>query len=408
MTSKSPMAGTLVRVEPASVGFDPVRLGRIREALEREVAEERIPGAVVGIARRGQLAYLEGVGYRDKAANAPMWADAIFSIASMTKPMTSTAIMMLLRGGPTAAGRSGVEIPAAARRHEGGEVADLGVLETTPAEREMTVQDLLRHTSGLTYRDRGPGAAYKAYPGSSITAAETYEREQFLIELAKAPLLYQPGTVWEYGFSTDILGLIVEAVAGKPLGAFLRERLWEPLGMSDTAFALDDAGKPRYARALPNDPLTGLPQSIHHATGIPMKWESGGGGAISTVADYLRFAQMLLNGGTLGSRRILGRKTVELMRADHLGSGIVNRITTMDPSCTGYGFGLGFAVRKEAGVAAMLGSAGDYYWSGVYGTYFWIDPAEQMVTVFMAAAPGQMRLRYRQLARALVYQAIVD
>jgi CubicO group peptidase (beta-lactamase class C family) len=408
MTSKSPMAGTLVRVEPASVGFDPVRLGRIREALEREVAEERIPGAVVGIARRGQLAYLEGVGYRDKAANAPMWADAIFSIASMTKPMSSTAIMILHEEGRLLLGDPVSKFLPQLAGMKVAKSPTSEILETTPAEREMTVQDLLRHTSGLTYRDRGPGAAYKAYPGSSITAAETYEREQFLTELAKAPLLYQPGTVWEYGFSTDILGLIVEAVAGKPLGAFLRERLWEPLGMSDTAFALDDAGKPRYARALPNDPLTGLPQSIHHATGIPMKWESGGGGAISTVADYLRFAQMLLNGGTLGSRRILGRKTVELMRADHLGSGIVNRITTMDPSCTGYGFGLGFAVRKEAGVAAMLGSAGDYYWSGVYGTYFWIDPAEQMVTVFMAAAPGQMRLRYRQLARALVYQAIVD
>ena len=408
MTSKSPMAGTLVRVEPASVGFDPVRLGRIREALEREVAEERIPGAVVGIARRGKLAYLEGMGFRDPAARAPMWADAVFSIASMTKPMTSVAIMLLVEEGrlllgdpvskflPQLAGMKVAKSPTA------------DVLETVPAAREMTVQDLLRHTSGLTYRDRGPGAAYKAYPGSSITAAENYEREQFLIELAKAPLLYQPGTVWEYGFSTDILGLIVEAIAGKPLGAFLSERLWQPLGMSDTAFDLDEATRGRYARALPNDPLTGQPQSIHHATSARTRWESGGGGAISTVADYLRFAQMLLNGGTLGSTRILGRKTVELMRADHLGTGIVNRITTMDPSCTGYGFGLGFAVRKEAGVAAMLGSAGDYYWSGVYGTYFWIDPAEQMVTVFMAAAPGQMRLRYRQLTRTLVYQAIVD
>ena len=408
MTSKSPMAGTLVRVEPASVGFDPVRLGRIREALEREVAEARIPGAVVGIARRGKLAYLEGMGFRDPAARAPMWADAVFSIASMTKPMTSVAIMLLVEEGrlllgdpvskflPQLAGMKVAKSPTA------------DVLETVPAAREMTVQDLLRHTSGLTYRDRGPGAAYKAYPGSSITAAENYEREQFLIELAKAPLLYQPGTVWEYGFSTDILGLIVEAIAGKPLGAFLSERLWQPLGMSDTAFDLDEATRGRYARALPNDPLTGQPQSIHHATSARTRWESGGGGAISTVADYLRFAQMLLNCGTLGSTRILGRKTVELMRADHLGTSIVNRITTMDPSCTGYGFGLGFAVRKEAGVAAMLGSAGDYYWSGVYGTYFWIDPAEQMVTVFMAAAPGQMRLRYRQLTRTLVYQAIVD
>ena len=158
----------------------------------------------------------------------------------------------------------------------------------------------------------------------------------------------------------------------------------------------------------PNDPLTGQPLTVHHATGQAMKWESGGGGAVSTAADYLRFTQMLLNGGMLGSTRILGRKTVELMRADHLGPEIENRITTMDAACNGYGFGLGFAVRKAAGVPALLGSAGDYYWSGVYGTYFWIDPTEDLTVVFMAAAPGQMRLRYRQMLRGLVLQALVD
>lgn len=406
MTSAT--APTLVRVEPASVGFDAVRLGRIREALEREVAEARIPGAVVGIARRGKLAYLEAIGYRDREAGAPLWADAIFSIASMTKPMTSVAIMMLVEEGRLLLGDPASKFLPQLAGMKVAKSPTSDVLETVAAEREMTIQDLLRHTSGLTYRDRGPGAAYKAYPGSSITAAETYEREQFLAELAKAPLLYQPGTVWEYGFSTDVLGLIVEAIAGKPLGQFLAERIWRPLGMLDTAFDLDEAGKSRYARALAKDPLSGQPQSVHHATGKRTRWDSGGGGALSTVADYLRFAQMLLNGGNLGSVRILGRKTVELMRADHLGGAIVNRITTMDPSCSGYGFGLGFGVRLGAGVAANLGSAGDYYWSGVYGTYFWVDPAEEMTVVFMAAAPGQMRLRYRQLMRSLVYQAIVE
>lgn len=404
----SPASSLLTRAEPASLGFDARRLGRIREALERDVAEQRIPGAVVGVARHGQLAYLEGVGYRDKTANASMWADAIFSIASMTKPMTSVAIMLLHEEGrllltdpaskflPQLAGMKVAKSP----------VSD--VLETVAADREMTVQDLLRHTSGLTYRDRGPGAAYKVYPGSSITAAVAYDKEAFLDALAKSPLVYQPGTVWEYGFSTDILGLIVEAVSGQSLGAFLKERLWGPLGMADTGFVVPQSSAGRYAHALPNDPLTGQPQPVHHATGAVMKWESGGGGAVSTAADYLRFTQMLLNGGVLGDTRILGRKTVELMRADHLGPEIVNRITTMDPSCNGYGFGLGFAVRRQAGVAGMLGSAGDYYWSGVYGTYFWIDPSEQLTTVVMAAAPGLTRLRYRQLVRALVLQALVD
>ena len=406
MTARSPL--TLQRVEPQSVGFDSARLARIREALERDILAGLIPGAVVGVARKGRLAYLEAVGMRDAAKAQPMWADAVFSIASMTKPMTSVAIMMLheegrlLLGDPVAkhlpllAGMMVAKSPTAA------------TLEVEPQKREMTVQDLLRHTSGLTYRDRGQGAAFKAYPGSSITASVKYGRDEFLTELAKAPLVYQPGTVWEYGFSTDILGLIVEAVSGKRLGEFLKERLWGPLGMADTSFDLPEAAQSRYARALPNDPLTGQPQVIHHATGQTTKWESGGGGAVSTVADYLRFTQMLLDGGSLGGTRILGRKSVALMAADHLGPEIENRITTMDAACNGYGFGLGFAVRKTAGVPALLGSAGDYYWSGVYGTYFWIDPAEDLTVVFMAAAPGPMRLRYRQLVRALVLQAIVD
>ncbi len=397
-----------MRADPASVGFDAARLGRIREALEREVAEARIPGAVVGIARRGKVAYLDGIGYRDKASGAPMWADAMFSIASMTKPMTSAAIMMLVEEGRVLLGDPVSKYLPQLAGMKVAKSPTSDVLETVPAEREMTVQDLLRHTSGLTYRDRGPGAAYKAYPGSSISAAVSYERDDFLTRLAAAPLVYQPGTVWEYGFSTDILGLIVEAVSGRRLGDFLEERLWRPLGMSDTSFVLSPANAGRYARAFPNDPLTGQPQTVHHATGNVMKWESGGGGAVSTAADYLRFTQMLLNGGSLNGVRILGPKTVELMRADQLGPGIVNRIVTMDPSCDGYGFGLGFAVRKQAGVAAMLGTAGDYYWSGVYGTYFWIDPAEQLTVVFMAAAPGLMRLRYRQLMRSLVLQAIID
>ena len=406
MTARSPM--TLQRVEPQSVGFDSARLARIREALERDILAGLIPGAVVGVARKGRLAYLEAVGMRDAAKAQPMWADAVFSIASMTKPMTSVAIMMLHEEGrlllgypvskhlPLLAGMMVAKSPTAP------------TLEVEPQKREMTVQDLLRHTSGLTYRDRGQGAAFKAYPGSSITASVKYGRDEFLTELAKAPLVYQPGTVWEYGFSTDILGLIVEAVSGKRLGEFLKERLWAPLGMADTSFDLPEAAQSRYARALPNDPLTGQPQVIHHATGQTTKWESGGGGAVSTVADYLRFTQMLLDGGSLGGTRILGRKSVALMAADHLGPEIENRITTMDAACNGYGFGLGFAVRKTAGVPALLGSAGDYYWSGVYGTYFWIDPAEDLTVVFMAAAPGPMRLRYRQLVRALVLQALVD
>jgi CubicO group peptidase (beta-lactamase class C family) len=198
-------------------------------------------------------------------------------------------------------------------------------------------------------------------------------------------------------------------VSGQRLGEFLSQRLWQPLGMADTGFELTDQTRERYARALPKDPLTGEPLVVFHATGKTSKWESGGGGCVSTAADYLRFTQMLLDGGVSGGKRILGRKTVALMTSDHLGDSIVNRIsTTMDPAFAGYGFGLGFAVRKQQGIAAANGTPGDYYWSGVYGTYFWNDPAENMTVVAMIVAPGPLRLRYRQLIRSLVLQAMVD
>ncbi len=402
--SESPMQ----RTDPASVGLDPVRLARIREALERDVAAGFIPGAVVAIARRGRIAYLEAVGQRDAAAGQPMWADAVFSIASMTKPMTSVAIMMLHEEGRLLLGDPVSKFLPQMVNMKVAKSPTADVLETVPAAREMTVQDLLRHTSGLTNGNRGTSAAHRAYPESGGAAAVGLGRDEFLATIGRVPLLYQPGTAWEYGFSTDVLGHVVEAVSGQTLGAFLKARLWDPLGMADTGFMLTPSAESRYARAFPNCPLTGQPQSVLHATGRPQKWDSGGGGAVSTAADYLRFAEMLRAGGSLGDTRILGRKTVELMRADHLGPEIDNRLTTMDAAFNGYGFGLGFAVRRAAGLAGALGSTGDYYWSGVYGTYFWIDPVEDMATVFMAAAPGQMRLRYRQLMRGLVLQAIVD
>lgn len=397
----------LQRAAPAELGFDVGRLGRIREAIDREVTAGMIPGAVVGIARRGKIALLEGYGFRDKTAGTPMWADAVFSIASMTKPMVSVGIMILAEEGCLLLGDPVSKFLPQLAGMKVAKSTTSDTLETVPAEREMTVQDLLRHTSGLTYQNRGTSAAYRAYPVHGTSAA--LDKEEFLVQLGKAPLLFQPGSTWEYGLSTDILGFIIEAVSGQRLGAFLSERLWQPLGMADTGFELTDHTRERYARSLPKDPLTGDPLVVHHATGKLSKWESGGGGCVSTAADYLRFTQMLLDGGVGNGQRILGRKTVALMTSDHLGDKIVNRIAaTMDPAFDGYGFGLGFAVRKQQGVAAANGTPGDYYWSGVYGTYFWNDPAEQMTVVSMIVAPGPIRLRYRQLIRALVLQAMTD
>jgi CubicO group peptidase (beta-lactamase class C family) len=399
-------AADIARAEPEAVGLSSVRLRRFGEAMRREVEAARMPGCVVAIARGGKLAHLEAIGYRDPAAREPLKTDAVFSIASMTKPMTSAAIMMLVEEGRVLLGDPVSEyLPP---------LAELRVAEpggSTRAPRQIpTIQDLLRHTSGLTYKDRGTTPAHALYPGSSVWAAERLSKEETIAALAKSPLLFDPGSNWEYGFSTDVLGFVVEAVTGKALGSFLQERLWSPLGMTDTSFALPAAKRSRYALALAKDPVTGNANpSIHHGTDRTQKWESGGGGSVSTAADYLRFTEMLRRGGRVGGADILGRGTVALMTADHLPQSFNNMIADkMDPAATGYGFGLGFAVRRQTGIAAMAGSAGDYYWSGVYGTYFWIDPTEELSVVFMAAAPGLIRLRYRQMSRNLVYQALTS
>lgn len=398
-------ASALPRAEPETVGLSSARLRRLGEALRRDIEAGQLPGAVVAIARAGRIAHLEAVGYRDPAAREPLKTDAIFSIASMTKAMTSTAIMTLVEEGRVLLGDPVSKyLPA---------LAELKVAEPgggTRAPKQLpTIQDLLRHTSGLTYRDRGTTPAHALYPGSSIWAAERMAKDETIAALAKSPLLFDPGSNWEYGFSTDVLGFVVEAVTGRPLGGVLQDRVWGPLGMGDTSFALPAAKRARYALVLAKDPVTGNANTVvHHATDKAQKWESGGGGAVSTATDYLRFAEMLRLGGRLGGAEILGRGTVALMTADHLPASFNNMIADkMDPAATGYGFGLGVAVRRQDGIAAMAGSAGDYYWSGVYGTYFWVDPKEQLSVVFMAAAPGQIRLRYRQMTRNLVYQALV-
>lgn len=401
------MPPSLNETAPAAVGLSSHRLDRVAEAMRREIGAGNIPGAVVGIMREGRLAYLQAFGHRDHHSQEPLRADALFSIASMTKPMTSAAIMMLHEEGRVLLGDPvGKYLPELTEMRVALHL-DPNKAETRPAVRQPTVQDLLRHTSGLTYRDRGVSAAHKLHPGGSITAMITTSKAETLAQLAKAPLLFEPGSDWEYGFSTDVLGFIVEAVTGTTLEAFLKERMWTPLGMMDTSFDLPAQKQSRYAHALPLDPLTGAKQSVHHAKPHTALWHSGGGGALSTAADYLRFAEMIRGGGRLGDVQVLGRKTVMLMTADHLPAGLGARIAdSMDPAAAGYGFGLGFAVRRQDGIPAMSGSTGDVYWSGVYGTYFWVDPAERLSAVFMAAAPGLIRMRYRQMVRGLVYQAL--
>jgi len=328
----------------------------------------------------------------------------------MTKPLASVGALMLVEEARLRLNDPvGTVLPQLANR----QVAELHAagaaqpFDLVPARRQPTIQDLMRHTAGLLYGGRGDTPVHKLYPASSGTSGTTMTGEEFLDRLGAAPLLYQPGTVWDYSLAVDVLGLAVEKVAGQRLGAFRSERLFKPLGMVDTGFLVPPDKVARYARALPVDPDTGKSQTVLDST-QPLKFDCGGGCGVSTAGDYVRFAQMLLNRGQLDGVRILGRKTVEQMTSDHLGPEVQNRIAQVDATRAGYGFGLGVAVRKETGLSPLIGSAGDYSWGGAYGTNFWVDPKEQLVVVFMAHAPGAIRVYYRQVINALVEQAIAD
>lgn len=400
----------LPAASPRDCGVDQDRLGVLSQALRREVGDGQCPGSVLAIARRGKLVHLEAIGVRDPAAGDAMAPDTIFAIASMTKPMTSVAIMQLAERGLVCLGDPVSRyLPELA----GLQVAtnrDPEKLETRAPARIPTLQDLLRHTSGFTYRDNGTSAAHKLYPPSSVGGPIKLTKPETLAALAKSPLLFDPGSDWAYGYSTDVLGFVVEAVTGQTLGAYLDQNVWQALGMTSTTFDLNANHRARFARPLPVDPDTKAPNpKLMHDLADTMKWHAGGGGAVSTATDYIRFVEMIRRGGTFGKSRILGPRTVAHMTSDHLPQRIEDRIAdTMDPAAAGYGFGLGFAVRRDDGRSAVPGSKGDHYWSGVYGTYFWIDPARELSAVHMCLTPGPARLRYRQLIRQLVYQALLD
>ena len=401
-------ADPLPRARPESVGMSAQKLARIGETLRADVANGRIPGAVVAIARKGKLVYFEAFGYVDRAAGTPMTTDAIFNIASMTKPMVATGALMLVEQGQVLMDDPVSKyLPGFATKRVAVLNTDkTDIVETVPTARQITVQDLMRHTSGLVYGGRGNTAVHKLYPGGS-DAASVMSKSDFLDKMVSVPLLWQPGTVWDYGFSIDVLGLLVEEVSKQSLGPYLKERLWTPLGMKDTGFSVSAASAKRYARPLAADPDTGKPQSALDLT-KPLGFECGGGCSASTAGDYLRFTQMLLNHGTLDGHRVLGRKTVEYMLSNQLGPDMKNLVGAADPTRADYGFGLGLAVRTTPGVVRLMGSVGDFSWPGASGTNWWGDPKEELAVVFMSAAPGPLRWHYRQKINALVYQAIAD
>ncbi len=413
-------AEALPTARPEEVGLSSDRLGRIGKAFQLEIQAKKIPGAVAVIARKGRIAYFEAFGARDSASGAPMTKEAIFRIYSMTKPLTSVAAMMLAEEGRIVlTDPVSKYLPAFATMQvsipKGEGTAPL-TYDTVPARREMTIQDLLRHTSGLAYGEITANAPVKdgyakaglfradfPYESRGVTAAEEVDG------LAKVPLTHHPGEVWEYGLSLDVLGRVIEAVSGMRLAEFLEARLFKPLQMTDSAFFVPSEKLGRLAQPFSIDPATGNPNKVFDVA-APPKNDSGGAGGVSTAADYLRFAQMMLNGGRLGGARVLSRTTVLLMTSDQLGKIRDNGTTPGELllGTRGYTFGLGFMVRLEDGVAATPGRAGEFMWAGAAGTFFWIDPKEQLAAVLMTQAPGPSRVYYRKFFKQLVYHAIAD
>ncbi|MDN3564587.1 serine hydrolase domain-containing protein [Paeniroseomonas aquatica] len=396
-------ADPLPRAEPRSLGLSPERLARIGATLETEVREGRMPGAVVAIARRGKLAYYEAFGFQDGGRTRPMTREAIFPIASMTKVLTGATLMSVLEEG-----RLSLNDPVGRFFPALGEmrVAVDGNPETTvPAARPIRLIDLARHTSGIVYGNRGTTAAHQLWQ-RSLGGYARMSGPAFIAAMAKLPLLHQPGTTWEYGLSIDVLGLVIEERTDKTLGEAMADRILRPLGMQDTGFVLPEDQRGRYATPLPTDPLTGRPQEVRVGLAAP-GFEGGGGQAVSTAADYMRFAQMLLNGGTLDGRRVLSRKGVEEMTRDHLYPEVANNVPTTEPHLTNFGFGVTVAVRREGG-SDVLGSPGMFTWNGAYGTAMWVDPKEELAVVYMASTPGLIRQHYRRVINALVYAAIED
>jgi CubicO group peptidase (beta-lactamase class C family) len=390
----------LPHIAPEDVGLSTSRLARLGAVMRGEIERGRVPGAVALIARRGQLAYFESYGRLDPANEAPMAKDSIFRIYSMTKPIVSAAAMMLWEEG-----RFLLSDPAAKFLPELGDlkvaVTRGSEIDLVDAEGPITIQDLLRHTSGLTYEFRGSGPVHKKYMAEKIYSRNQSNADQ-VATLARLPLVHQPGTQWEYSRSTDVLGRLVEVLSGMSLGEYLQQHIFAPLGMIDTAFHVPTHAHSRLAEAFAKDPDTGSGVQLINVRDAP-KFESGGGGLVSTAADYARFLQMLLNRGKFDGVRLLSRKTIELMTADHLGP-----ITgAPDLLLPGYGFGLGFAVRLEPGISHVPGSVGQYFWGGLAGTTFWVDPAEELFAILLIQGPGQ-RDYFRTLFRDMVYAAFDD
>ncbi len=402
---------TFPAASPEQVGLSSAGLARLTAAMQRQVDAKHVPGVSMLIARGGKLAYRRDVGAL-RPDGPPLQSDAIFRIFSMTKPIASVGLMMLVEEGRLfISDHLAKFVPEFASPRVG--VEKDGKLELVPAKRAITIQDLLRHTSGLAYAFTGNSAVQRHYRDAQLFAPDPANTRthlvrdlstaEFVAEIAKLPLIDQPGAAWNYSHSTDVIGRVIEVVSGQSLGAFLQDRILGPLGMKDTSFVLPADKYDRVAEPFDVDPdVAGKPVALI-AKENRQRFESGGGGLWSTMNDYLRFAQMLYRGGELDGARIIGRKTLAYMASDHLGPNVRNGTPAL--LAPGHGFGLGFCVRLVPGMASTPGTVGEFYWGGLAGTIFWIAPQEELVAMMMIQGPGQ-RDYYRQLFRNLVHAAL--
>jgi len=392
--------------ELKNAGFSSEGLKRIDAFFASEIEKKRVPGSVIGIVRDGKLVYLKAHGTINPETQAPMQIDSIFALASMTKPMVATGALTLTQQGKLPLFSKVVDYyPEIGQMKVAVKKPD-GTLALENPKRAITIQDLMRHTSGFSYGGRADTSvsALAQFPSTPELPVMKGTAE-FIQKISTLSLVYHPGTVFEYSTSFEMLGAVIEKSTNQSLDNYLRKSIWAPLGMKDTGFHVPANSKARQAHPFKLNPLDGKPQKIETLEN-DSTFECGGGCSLGTVPDYLRFGQMLVNGGEFNGKRILSPQMVKLMTNNHLTRAIENRVANVEPHRDGYGFGLGVAVRLEPGLAAVPGNVGEYSWNGAYGTGFFADPKEKMVVVFGTAAPGDLRKYYREQVQDLVYGAM--
>ncbi len=404
-------------VKPEDVGLSSSRLARIGDHMKRYIDAGKIAGTLTLVARRGQVAYLEPQGHLEIERRRPVTADAVWRIYSMTKPITSVGLMMLYEEG-----RFQLDDPVHRfipswqnlRVFVGG---NYPTFKTAPVERPMTIRDLLSHTSGLTYgfmERTNVDAAYRKL-GVADQTRSGYTLQDMVDTLAELPLEFSPGTRWNYSVATDVIGHLIEVISGQRLDAYLRARILEPLGMRDTGFVLEDEQAARFAANYErqSDGSLKMIDNPEQSSYGKRSFFSGGGGLLSTAPDYFRFTSMLQNMGELDGVRLLGRKTVELMTMNHLPGGqdltdLAQAGMFTETAYAGVGFGLGFSVQQSPARAQILGSAGEFAWGGAASTAFWIDPAEDLIVIFMTQLMPSSSYPLRRELRVLTYASLVD